>query len=65
MSDHHTERISVFLPECIKVEIGLNAETLKLANRVLDIFDDRKEAAKLAEEVGRDAKALSDAIPKT
>lgn len=65
MPDHHNERISVFIPEFIKVEIGLNAETLKLANRALDILDDRKEAAALAEEVGRDAKQLGDAIPKT
>lgn len=37
MSDHHTERISVFVPPYIKVEIGLDSETRALVNRALSL----------------------------
>lgn len=62
--DHHTERISVFIPEFIKVEIGLNAETAALADRAISLKEGKlqKQVDDLAEQLNASTGALGTSV---
>lgn len=48
-----------------ELKVTVDPALLKVLERLVDVFDDRKEAAALADEVGRDTTAIAGAIPKT
>ncbi len=54
--------ITIF-PAEVTVNIKVDPATLKVFERVLDILDDRKAAAQLAEDLKATTGALSNVIP--
>lgn len=67
MSDHHSERISVFIPELIKVEIGLNAETAALADRAISLKEGKyqKQIDDLVGQLNASTAALDSTVKTT
>lgn len=63
MSDPFKERtISVLIPEFIKVEIGLDADTRALVTRYLDVKDQGPAIRKLTERLNTSTASLASAV---
>lgn len=52
-----------YIPDSITVTFKLDAETLALIERIIDVADDREAARKLSTEVKAQAGALAAVVP--